>query len=472
MILDELAVLLGVKQDSASFARADMALKKLGVNAAKAQSGIKKSTDGFFSKISAGLGVSSASLGLAAATTAAVSFGKKVVSSFSEIHNSAQRLGVTAEAIQFLRFAADQSGVGIDGIQSSMRNFVLSGHKSIGVLREFGVTAAQLKGLSIDQQFEKVAIALSKITDPSKRVKATAAVFGSREAMNLQPLIANAGNLQSQRADVHRWAVPSDTVNKIEAIGSKIDRVFAMTFGRVSTFFAKIIIWADAFFERNSESINKIASAVSNIFSAIAPILGAAIAILEPVLSLVLSTLADAFTLISELKEPLLIIAGIAATAFLPVVTTVAAIVAAVYLVRLAIRRWILIIRSVKDELKDVWGRLVSGFDRVKDSILGVPAALARAFESLWENIKSVPGRLRAAIPGLDFVLDRVGLSNNEAPTLGKGEISRNTTTSKTANVTINTGSGDPQQIANKVSAEIQKALGFESRNIATSGAL
>ena len=107
----------------------------------------------------------------------------------------AKRIGVTAEAYAGLSHAADLAGASSEAVEKAIarlsRNLYDAGRglkTSIDGFKDLGINWEELVGLSPDEQFLKVAEALEKETDQSKKL-ALAQVLMGRSAADLIPLI-------------------------------------------------------------------------------------------------------------------------------------------------------------------------------------------------------------------------------------------------------------------------------------------
>ena len=106
------------------------------------------------------------------------------------------QLGISAEAVQELGFAAEQSGSNLEqfskGLVQMQRNIQSANDGLATQQRAFarmGIEVEKLRGLSPDQQFELIADALSKMEDQTQRNSSALEIFG-RSATNILPLIS------------------------------------------------------------------------------------------------------------------------------------------------------------------------------------------------------------------------------------------------------------------------------------------
>lgn len=112
-----------------------------------------------------------------------------------ELEEMAARTGISAAALSELGLAAKMSGVEMDVLEAGLRKMARTvqaaadgSSASATALPHLGLTAAQLKGLTPDQQFAVLADRVSKITDPTLKAALAMQVFG-RNATALFPMI-------------------------------------------------------------------------------------------------------------------------------------------------------------------------------------------------------------------------------------------------------------------------------------------
>ena len=145
--------------------------------------------------------VRKAAAGLAIAGVASITaFGVKAITSFAdagdEIQKMALRTGFSTEALSELKFAAEQAGTTIDTVEKGSKRLSatifdagLGLKTATDAFDGIGVSAAQLKGLSPEDQFNTIAAALSKVEDASTRSALAQKLFG-RAGTELLPLFA------------------------------------------------------------------------------------------------------------------------------------------------------------------------------------------------------------------------------------------------------------------------------------------
>lgn len=103
----------------------------------------------------------------------------------SKIVDTATRLGAGIPELQRLQYAANQSGIGTDTLNTALGRLLKlvgaakNGNEAAGkAFRQLGLDANVLATMGIDQQYIAIADAIKKIPDPAQQAAAAFAVFG------------------------------------------------------------------------------------------------------------------------------------------------------------------------------------------------------------------------------------------------------------------------------------------------------
>jgi hypothetical protein len=129
--------------------------------------------------------------GIGAITAVATTFAKVG----DEVNKASQRIGVGVEQLAGLKYAAEQSGAGLETLEGGFRRMsrVINDAKDgLGeaqrTLESLGVTLSDLQGLRPDQQFKLMADRLSRVSDATTKAALAQELFG-RSGTQLLPLI-------------------------------------------------------------------------------------------------------------------------------------------------------------------------------------------------------------------------------------------------------------------------------------------
>ena len=185
----------------------------------KARSAVKNFASGMGGAITGALSVA----GL-------VAFGKAAIDSADQVADGSKRIGVSAEQYQKLRYAAEQSGAGIEAIEAGFKKMsstvtdANSGNKTaIDTINSLGVSMDELKGKSPEEIFAIMADALGQVSDKTQQAALAQDIFG-KSGMQLIPLlgtykelgdeISSAGGIMSNEAVAAADAF-NDSMNKL-----------------------------------------------------------------------------------------------------------------------------------------------------------------------------------------------------------------------------------------------------------------
>jgi hypothetical protein len=140
----------------------------------------------------------------------------------SDLNDLSAKTGISVEALQEFKFAGDQVGVTLDDVSQAilgMQKHLVGDDKSaVAGLNKIGLSLKDLQGLHPEDQFSKIASALSKIEDPAVRNKAAFDIMGKSAAAVL-PLIASDLDKTIQKARDLGVVLDQDAINKLDDLG-------------------------------------------------------------------------------------------------------------------------------------------------------------------------------------------------------------------------------------------------------------
>lgn len=194
--------------------------------------------DGLLGKIWSGLKSAAGLAGIAFSVHAITGFVGRVFDAAGAIHDTALKLGVSAEAAQRFKFAAEQTGASLDDVGRAlnfMNRSLSAGEKStVAALSKVGLQFSQIRAMQPEQAFTTIADAIRQIADPMLQADIATQLF-SRSALSLLPAIKEGFiNLGAQTA-----VMSNDTIERLDAAGdtweSLWNRVVVATGGGLST---------------------------------------------------------------------------------------------------------------------------------------------------------------------------------------------------------------------------------------------
>jgi len=181
----------------------------------------------------------------------------------AELNKVSQRTGIAASALGELKFAAEQSGLGLGDVEAASKQITktladaqLGAGGAHVALSRLGLTADELKKQLPDQQLQTIASRIAAIKDPALQAAMAAQLLGNA---NLAPLARNLAALRQEARDLN--LVPTDKAvadaAKLNNAVGKIFSVLRATVFEVGAALAPMLIPA-------AETVAVIASAVTD----------------------------------------------------------------------------------------------------------------------------------------------------------------------------------------------------------------
>ena len=136
----------------------------------------------------------------------------------SQMAEMSERTGATVEALSALKFAAAQSDVEIEELEKGLRKMQRTIYQAAGgshtanlALTRLGISVSELSKLEPDQQFRRIAEALSKVEDPAVRTGLAMEIFGRSGTMMLPMMAQGAAGLDKMASEAARLGLVMST---------------------------------------------------------------------------------------------------------------------------------------------------------------------------------------------------------------------------------------------------------------------
>lgn len=157
----------------------------------------------------------------------------------SEIQDLADRTGISARSISTLKYAAEQTGTDLGGLQMAMKNIAKELDAGGDAFKKYGIDVDRFRQLSPEDQFKTVAEAVSRVTDPTARAAAALDLLG-KSGQDLIPLISGgAAGISQLQAEAERLGLAM--TNADAAAGEKFGDSLATLGSQVQAVGTKIM---------------------------------------------------------------------------------------------------------------------------------------------------------------------------------------------------------------------------------------
>jgi len=154
--------------------------------------------------------------------TAIFAMTKSTAAAYDNIGKFAGRIGITSEALSKYHHVAELSGITTKSLNvgfQRMTRRIAEANKGVGVavgaLDDLGISIESIAGLSPDQQFEKIAEALSGVSDQGEKVRLAMQFWDTEGVGLLQTLSGGTEGLRAMKEEAEKFGlVVSSTAAK------------------------------------------------------------------------------------------------------------------------------------------------------------------------------------------------------------------------------------------------------------------
>lgn len=188
------------------------------------QEATKKATAGVTDLKSAFSTVAGA-IGVGFSVGAIIGFGKGVFDTAGKIHDLAEQMGISTDAVQGFKFAAEQAGSSLDTVSTAITkmNANLDGgdKATVTALKEAGLNFETIRNMKPEDAFLAITDAIQKMPDPMQQSEVALKLFG-KSAAELLPAIKEGFRGAAAGAD----KMSEDTINSLEAAGDAWQKLY------------------------------------------------------------------------------------------------------------------------------------------------------------------------------------------------------------------------------------------------------
>lgn len=182
---------------------------------------------------------------------------KSSINAGDELAKTADKLGVTTEALAGLRHAADLTGVSTGTMDMAMQRFTRRAAEAAkgtgeakGALRELGIDAESIVRLPLDEQMNVVADAMQGLDTQADKVRIAMKLFdsegvalvntlgGGSEALKAMTSEAEHFGVTLSRTDTAQMEAANDAITRLKAVFTGLTNQLAVAFSPIITFVA------------------------------------------------------------------------------------------------------------------------------------------------------------------------------------------------------------------------------------------
>ncbi len=311
---------------------------------------------------------------IVAAATESVAAFAKIAGDFSDL---AAQTGLSVELMSELETALKDAGTSAADFGASVvklrKNIFEASTGSEGMvdaLGALGLKAEDLINLSADEQFLRVADALSKMQNPTERMALALQLFGKSAFKMLPVLEAGADGIEAFREKARQmgFSLSGETANAADTLGTNLE-VLGDQFGRVAVAIGEALLpAASAFVGIMQAAVGRVIEFIRNNTGLVTGVVAAGAGILA--LGTAIGGLGAVVIVVGAAITGLATIAGMLATVFAALLSPIGLIIAALTTVA-GLALW------ATGVFGDLWDVGVESADRVSTAWEGVTDAIA-----------------------------------------------------------------------------------------------
>lgn len=181
----------------------------------------------------------------------------------SSLNDMAARTGMTVESLSELNYAADQTGASIADVETAskklskfLQQVADGGKEATDTLGDLGLTFAEIRGLSPDEQFDLVASKIAAISNPTTRAAMAMQLFG-KSGTAILPMIAEMDELRAKARALGATMTTEDAA-AADALGDAFDDLKTSIFGVGNGLSASIAPMLTEFFNAATEAVKQV----------------------------------------------------------------------------------------------------------------------------------------------------------------------------------------------------------------------
>jgi len=218
-------------------------LAKLGLDGTSFETGLKRSQS-----LAKGIGreISGTLAGIFAVDKLA-QFGMEAVNTAGKLNDLSTELGVSAQFLQEMKFAADMGGSSLDDVSAALQKITIARGKALGgdqglldAFARFGVTAQEIKSAKIEDIFLKIGKAFEGDANPQNLLAPFRELAG-RGAGSLIPAMASGLSDAANQAQRLGMVMSTDVIDTLDEANDRMDIMRKTIEAGTGSFMANII---------------------------------------------------------------------------------------------------------------------------------------------------------------------------------------------------------------------------------------
>lgn len=182
-------------------------------------------------------------------------FGMEAINAAGKINDLSTQLGVTAEFLQEMKFAAEMSGGSLEGVSGALEKIAVARTKAlqgnqglIAAFERFGITAEELKTAKLEDIFLKIGRAFEGVASPQQLLEPFRELAGRGSGALIPAMVEGLGEAAQQARNLG-MVMSNEVVTTLDEANDRVEIMNKTMSAGIGAFVAKALVPLAGFFE-------------------------------------------------------------------------------------------------------------------------------------------------------------------------------------------------------------------------------
>jgi hypothetical protein len=182
-------------------------------------------------------------------------FGMEAINAAGKINDLSTQLGVTAEFLQEMKFAAEMSGGSLEGVSGALEKIAVARTKAlqgnqglIAAFERFGITAEELKTARLEDIFLKIGRAFEGVASPQQLLEPFRELAGRGSGALIPAMVEGLGEAAQQARNLG-MVMSNEVVTTLDEANDRVEIMNKTMSAGIGAFVAKALVPLAGFFE-------------------------------------------------------------------------------------------------------------------------------------------------------------------------------------------------------------------------------
>ena len=182
-------------------------------------------------------------------------FGMEAINTAGKINDLSTQLGVTAEFLQEMQFAAEMSGSSLEGVSGALEKIAVARTKAlqgnqglIAAFEQFGITAEELKTAKLEDIFLKIGKTFENVANPQQLLEPFRELAGRGSGALIPSMVEGLAEAAQQARNLG-MVMSNEVITTLDEANDRVEIMHKTMSAGVGAFVANALVPLASFFE-------------------------------------------------------------------------------------------------------------------------------------------------------------------------------------------------------------------------------